>query len=166
VYQTVESFLEDWKGETATTLRVLRILTNESLRQKVTPEGRSLGFLAWHLALTIGEMGGKAGLPISGPAEDAPQPETAAAIVAGYEAAARSLPEQLRARWTDRMLGDEVLLYGRPWRRVSILSSIVRHQIHHRGQMTVLMRQAALPVPGIYGPAREEWAKMGMNPQE
>jgi hypothetical protein len=24
------------------------------------------------------------------------------------------------------------------------------------------MRQAGLVVPGIYGPAREEWAKMGM----
>jgi uncharacterized damage-inducible protein DinB len=166
VYQTVETFLDDWKGESATTLRVLRILTDESLRQKVTPEGRSLGFLAWHLSLTIAEMGGKAGLPVSGPAEDAPQPGTAAEIVAAYEAAARSLTEVLRARWTDRMLAEEVPLYGRPWRRVSILSSIVRHQIHHRGQMTVLMRQAGLPVPGIYGPAREEWAKMGMKPME
>jgi uncharacterized damage-inducible protein DinB len=166
VYQTVESFLDDWKGESATTLRVLRILTDDSLRQKVTTEGRSLGFLAWHLALTIAEMGSKAGLPVAGPAEDAPPPASAAEIVASYEAAARSLGEVLRARWTDRMLADEVPLYGRPWRRVSILSSIVRHQIHHRGQMTVLMRQAGLPVPGIYGPAREEWAKMGMHPQE
>ncbi len=166
MYQTIDSFLDDWKGETATTLRVLRVLTDESLRQKVTPEGRSLGFIAWHLVLTIAEMGGKAGLPVSGPAEDAPQPGTAAGIVAAYEAAARSLAELLRARWNDRMLGEEVPLYGRPWRRVSILASIVHHQIHHRGQMTVLMRQAGLPVPGIYGPAREEWAKMGMNPQE
>jgi len=166
MYQTIDAFLDDWKGETATTLRVLRLLTDGSLRQKVTPEGRSLGFLSWHLALTIAEMGGKAGLPVSGPAEDAPPPATAAEIVAAYEAAARSLAEVARSRWNDRMLGDEVTLYGRPWRRASILVSLVRHQIHHRGQMTVLMRQAGLPVPGIYGPAREEWAKMGMPPQE
>ena len=38
------------------------------------------------------------------------------------------------------------------------------HQTHHRGQMTVLMRQAGLTVPGVYGPAREEWAAMGMEP--
>ncbi|HUJ75909.1 MAG TPA: DinB family protein, partial [bacterium] len=55
--------------------------------------------------------------------------------------------------------------YGRPWRRASVLSSLVRHQIHHRGQLTVLMRQAHLVVPGIYGPAREEWVTMGMEPQ-
>ena len=30
--------------------------------------------------------------------------------------------------------------------------------------MTVLMRQAGLKVPGVYGPAREEWAEFGMQP--
>ena len=30
----------------------------------------------------------------------------------------------------------------------------------------VLMRQAGLGVPGIYGPSKEEWATMGMPPQE
>jgi hypothetical protein len=32
--------------------------------------------------------------------------------------------------------------------------------------MTVLMRQAGLVVPGVYGPAREEWAVYGMPTQE
>jgi uncharacterized damage-inducible protein DinB len=40
---------------------------------------------------------------------------------------------------------------------------IIKHIIHHRGQMTVLMRQAGLKVPGVYGPAREEWEKIGLE---
>jgi len=32
--------------------------------------------------------------------------------------------------------------------------------------MTVLMRQAGLRVPGVYGPAHEDWAGMGMEPPE
>jgi len=28
--------------------------------------------------------------------------------------------------------------------------------------MTVLMRQAGLVVPGVYGPAREEWGQYNM----
>jgi uncharacterized damage-inducible protein DinB len=32
--------------------------------------------------------------------------------------------------------------------------------------MTVLMRQAGLAVPGVYGPAREEWAAYGMAAPE
>ncbi len=164
MYATIDSFLDDWKGESATTLRVLKTLTDSSLSQKVSAEGRTLGFIAWHLALTIGEMGGKAGLPIAAPAEDAAVPAQAALIVAAYEPAARSLAEQTRKLWTDRMLQDELSLYGTRWRRGSVLTSIVNHQIHHRGQMTVLMRQAGLAVPGVYGPSREEWAGMGMTP--
>jgi uncharacterized damage-inducible protein DinB len=164
MYPTVESFLEDWKLESASTLRVLKLLTDASLAQRVTAEGRTLGYLAWHVVLTLGEMGGKAGLAVSAPPEDAQAPARAAAIVTAYETAARTLAEQVRARWTDRMLADELPMYGSIWRRGSVLNSLVRHQIHHRGQMTVLMRQAGLVVPGLYGPAREEWAGMGMEP--
>jgi uncharacterized damage-inducible protein DinB len=39
---------------------------------------------------------------------------------------------------------------------------MLENEIHHRGQMTVLMRQAGLKVPGVYGPAKEDWAAMGM----
>ncbi|MBE0644676.1 MAG: hypothetical protein IH600_11400 [Bacteroidetes bacterium] len=31
-------------------------------------------------------------------------------------------------------------------------------------QLTVLMRQAGLLVPGIYGPSREEWSTYGLPP--
>jgi uncharacterized damage-inducible protein DinB len=116
------------------------------------------------VVITIGEMGGKAGLPISGPPEDSQAPAKSAEIVSAYEASSHSLSEQVRKLWNDRMLMDELSIYGSMWRRVSVLDSIVKHQIHHRGQMTVLLRQAGLPVPGIYGPAREEWARMGMPP--
>ena len=40
------------------------------------------------------------------------------------------------------------------------------HQIDHRGQMTVLMRQAGLNVPGVYGPSLEGWTSVGTNPPE
>jgi len=40
---------------------------------------------------------------------------------------------------------------------------IVNHQAHHRGQMAVLIRQAGLRVPDVYGPAREDWAQWGME---
>ena len=34
------------------------------------------------------------------------------------------------------------------------LMTLINHQNHHRGQMTVLMRQAGLTVPGVYIPQR------------
>jgi len=55
-------------------------------------------------------------------------------------------------------------MYGEQWSRAKTLQVLIHHQIHHRAQMTVLMRQAGLRVPGLFGPAREDWAKMGMSP--
>jgi uncharacterized damage-inducible protein DinB len=164
MYAAIDLFLEDWKKESEATLRVLTRLTDASLSQRVGPEGRTLGFLSWHLVLTLGEMGGKAGLEAVSPPEDSPEPALASEIVTAYEEASRSLAQQIGKGWRDDMLRDEIPMYGSTWRRGDILDSLVHHQIHHRGQMTVLMRQAGLVVPGIYGPAREEWAKMGMQP--
>ena len=61
------------------------------------------------------------------------------------------------------MLKDEINMYGQMWTREATLTSLVVHQIHHRAQMTVLMRQAGLKVPGIYGPSKEEWGQFGMQ---
>src|SRR6185295_14858041 len=103
---------------------------------------------------------GRVGLKLAGPAEHAPLPGTAAAIVAGYEAAAASLVPAIRKTWTDETLQLTDEMYGDTWKRGLTLTVLITHQTHHRGQMTVLMRQAGLTVPGIYGPAREEWAGM------
>jgi len=53
-------------------------------------------------------------------------------------------------------------MYGETWKRGMTLLYLMLHQAHHRGQITVLMRQAGLKVTGIYGPAKEEWQTMGM----
>ena len=53
-------------------------------------------------------------------------------------------------------------MYGQRWTRGFSLGALVNHEIHHRGQMTVLMRQAGQKVPGLMGPAKEEWSQFGM----
>ena len=42
----------------------------------------------------------------------------------------------------------------------AVFRLLIQHQAHHRGQLTVLMRQADLKVPGVYGPSKEEWEVM------
>ena len=46
-------------------------------------------------------------------------------------------------------------MYGQKWKKKFTLQALILHEIHHRGQITVLMRQAGLRVPGSYGPAKE-----------
>jgi uncharacterized damage-inducible protein DinB len=64
--------------------------------------------------------------------------------------------------WDDTSLDVEDDMYGEKWKRGFTLGSLVLHQTHHRAQMTVLMRQAGLKVPGVYGPSREEWTTYGL----
>jgi uncharacterized damage-inducible protein DinB len=166
MYRTIQDFLDDWKFESDATLKILSSLTDASLSQKVSPEGRSLGRLAWHIVLTLGEMGGKTGLTVQCPPEDAAIPAAASEIARTYAAAAPSISNDVASRWTDAMLPQEIEMYGEQWKRGYALASLIQHQAHHRAQMTVLMRQAGLRVPGVYGPAREEWGQFGMPPME
>jgi len=166
MYRRIDDFLADWEQESQATLSVLRNLTNVSLDQRVSPDGRTLARLAWHLAQSL-HMATEAGLPgVKGPGDGDPVPDKAQALVDAYGEAAGSLADAVRAGGNDAALPEEVPMYGDQWAKGRVLSIIIRHEAHHRGQMTVLMRQAGLKVPGVYGPAREEWAAMGMEPQD
>ncbi len=163
MFRRVADFQKAWEQEKASTLKVLGAMTDASLSQAVTSDGRTLGRLAWHVATTLGEMMERTGLKIGGPSHEAPPPPSAAAIVAAYGAAAKAVAEGVSG-WSDATLEVEDDMYGQRWSRGLTLQALVVHQAHHRGQMTVLMRQAGLKVPGVYGPAREEWTAYGMQP--
>lgn len=166
MYRTITEFLEDWKGEAALTQKLLDRLADESLAQSVAPGHRTLGRLAWHIVGTIHEMMTHAGLRFSAPGEEGPVPASAREIAEAYGRASAAFTEALRQQWTDATLSETRNMYGQVWTGAEVLSSLVRHQIHHRGQMTVLMRQAGLGVPGVYGPSKDEWAAMGMPAPE
>jgi uncharacterized damage-inducible protein DinB len=166
MYRRISDFLADWKEESKSTKDVLGALTDESLTQRVTPTGRSIGKLGWHIAQSL-HMVTEAGLQgLEAATEHEAIPGSARAILEGYITGAESLARVVEAGWTDAQLGEEVPMYGESWARGKVLSVIIRHEAHHRGQMTVLMRQAGLVVPGPYGPAREQWAGYGMEPQD
>jgi uncharacterized damage-inducible protein DinB len=166
VIATIAEFEQLWTRESDATRKVFAELTDRSLGQAVDRDHRTLGRLAWHLTITVPEMMQRTGLKVAGPAEDAPVPSSADAIRTAYDRAARSLLAELKANWTDATLRVEDDMYGMRWSRDMSLAALVYHQVHHRGQMTVLMRQAGLKVPGVYGPAKEEWAGMGLQPPE
>jgi uncharacterized damage-inducible protein DinB len=162
MFRTVADFEAAWKTQSEGTLKLLAALTDKSLAQETAPQARTLGRLAWHIAGSIAEMARRTGLPVAGPAEDAPVPKTAREIQAAYEESARSLLAEIGKAWKDESLLVEDDMYGTPWKRGFSLYILVQHDSHHRGQLTVLMRQAGLPVAGVCGPSREEWATYGM----
>lgn len=166
MYHTLDEYERDFVHHSAETLKVFQALSDAALSHKMDPAGRSLGFIAWHIVGTYGEMLGAAGVAgMQAPAHDAPVPTKAAELVAAYQRAAASVMPALRQSWKDSMLPESIPMYGQQWPRHMVLSGLLYHETHHRGQMTVLMRQAGLRVPGVFGPAREEWAAYGMPTQ-
>lgn len=165
LFRHLDDFITVWSDESASTRKALAKLTDASLSQAIGADHRTLGRLAWHLAQTIPEMAGKLGLKVDGPGEHDPVPTTVAAIAAGYDRAASGVAPAIRAAgWTDATLTTVHELYGEKWTVDFTLRVLLLHEVHHRGQITVLMRQAGLPVPGLYGPTREDWAQWGMAP--
>jgi uncharacterized damage-inducible protein DinB len=166
MFRTIEDFEKMWDNERESSLKMMRAMTDASLVQLVAPGGRTLGRIAWHIVQTLCEMGGHAGLKVEGVDEKAPQPARAGAIADAYAANAEALARAVRVGWKDADLPGKIDMYGEKWTRGQALAALIFHEVHHRGQMTVLMRQAGIVVPGVYGPAKEEWAAYGMPVQE
>ncbi len=156
MFRTIQDFVETWQYETTVTARLMEGLSDDSLRQLVAPGYRSLGEIAWHIATSHRSIVERTGLQFGGPSTSTPLPDRAADILAHYLASAANLGRAVETQWTDRLLRETDDVYGMEWPRGRTLAVLVSHEIHHRGQMSVLMRQAGLRLPSIYGPSKDE----------
>ncbi|MEE9442016.1 MAG: DinB family protein [candidate division Zixibacteria bacterium] len=162
MFLSVGHFVQSWEAEMNSTIKLMEILTDKSLKQPEHNDIRNIGRVAWHIVTTIPEMMEKIGIDVGGPTEKDPIPTQASEIVAAYRKHATSLLNAVK-RWKDEDMFVEDEMYGEKWQRGITLWILIKHEIHHRGQMTIMMRLAGLPVAGVYGPAREEWSKFGME---
>jgi uncharacterized damage-inducible protein DinB len=163
MFQSLDSFLKSWEYEANATQRLLRNLTDGSLKQEITPQNWTLGRIAWHTVAAIHIIASNTNLTFEAPSEDWPVPTTAQFIADSYQQASDAFVQALKTQWIDKTLEERIDFLGQKIPNGSLLMFLIHHQAHHRGQMTVLMRQAGLPVPGIYGPSKEEWANLGME---
>lgn len=159
----VDDFVTAMERSRKDTLRIMEKLTDASLGTSIAEGHRTLGGLAWHLAISLVEMANRTGLGLESVDQEAPPPAAADRIREVYAAASREVIDRVRGDWDDGTLEQADDMYGEQWKRGFTLWVLLTHEIHHRGQMTVLMRKAGLKVPGIYGPSLEEWAQYGMK---
>lgn len=141
-------------------------ISDDKLSTTVSDNVRSLGRLAWHITQTLTEMPSKAGIVENDVLENRAIPTTMNKIIETYKKHSKELIKLLEQSWSDSSLTEIINIYGQSWEKRKILFVLITHQIHHRAQMTVLMRMQDILVPGIYGPSKEEWINYGMTPQE
>ena len=160
---SIHEFKEIWRAESNFTRQAIAELTDASLDQPVCDDHRTLGRISWHVIASIPDTMCRTGLAVKGPALDSAPSSSAREHADQYDIASNSLMDALSV-WTDADLDTVDDMFGERWTRRFTLLVLINHQIHHRGQMTVLMRQAGLRVPAIYGPGKEDWAQWDMQP--
>ncbi len=158
----IELLLQELEQEAQTTRRVLERVPGDRLTWKPHDRSMSLGQLALHIATVPGAIAEISQIsPFPVPKFEQPAAQSAAELVPALE---QSLE---KARTILRKLDDADL--AKVWRVVdgdrevmalpvgAVLRSIMlNHWYHHRGQLSVYLRQVGVPVPSIYGPSADE----------
>lgn len=156
-------FTTEWLKEAHITEQVMNALTDDSLKTAMTEQHRTLGQLAWHLVMSIQYMT-MLGLQLEGPSRRQKIPDSAAEITDSYRRIRHALLDAVQSQWSEEDLRATREFDGEPWTNAAFLHFTLVHQAHHRGQMTVLMRQAGLRIPELYGPTYDSWIDKGMDP--
>jgi len=160
----LEDFYAVWNYESESTLKMFEAISADRFKNTGSENIRSIARLAWHIAESIAEMLNHAGLPLNGISDASNETNDLPKLISEYKKSSASLIEKLKANWSDDILDEKVNMYGDMWEKGQVLSVLIRHQSHHRGQLSILLRQEGLVIPGMYGPTKEEWIAMGLAP--
>ncbi|WP_088041411.1 DinB family protein [Bacillus sp. EAC] len=160
MFISVKEFITEWTQEADRTLKLLNVMTDDSLEQSIGDDLKSLGELAWHVTTSIKDIISESGLQFEAPAYQDEMPGTAKEIAEKYSEVSNAMIEAAKSNWNDEGLKEIINAFGFEMPLFALLRMAIQHQTHHRGQMTVLMRQAGLVIPGMYGPSKEEWEQL------
>ncbi|HKE55727.1 MAG TPA: DinB family protein [Pyrinomonadaceae bacterium] len=159
----IDGMLQELEQEAKTTRRVLERVPNDKLEWRPHQKARTLGDLALHVATTPGGVAQfvSSPSPAQVPMFVFPSPKSAAELITAHDesiATAKRLVEamsdaDLTATW--RLLKGDREVMALP--RITFLRSIMlNHWYHHRGQLSVYLRELDVPIPSIYGPSADE----------
>ncbi|GHH99434.1 DinB family protein [Neobacillus kokaensis] len=161
MYVTIADFIREWNREATLTRKILDGLTDDSLNQKVYLEGRSLGRIAWHFTTNIPEYLTHFGIQMNRVENAENVPTSANEIAETFKRVSEEASQAIEQQWTDDSLSQMQKAFGREETNAQILMGLIKHIVHHRGQLTILIRQAGLKPFGVYGPPKEDWVHLG-----
>jgi len=157
--KSVANFLiADFENEMQTTLRVIEAVPNEQLDYQPDAKSRTGLGLVRHITLEDEWL-----LTSIANGEFTPPPDdsdacgimTTADAVARYKEKVPAALDRVR-----NMSGDELgkvidLLSMIQAPGVNFLAMVIKHSVHHRGQLSTYLRPMGGKVPGIYGPSAD-----------
>ena len=158
----IDLLIQELEQETQTTRRVLERVPGDRLTWKPHDRSMSLGQLALHIATVPGAIAEISRIsPFPMPEFVQPSASSAAELVPALEQSVT------KAKTILREMNDADL--SKIWRVVDgerevmaipigalFRTIMLNHWYHHRGQLSVYLRQVGVPVPSIYGPSADE----------
>lgn len=163
-----QELLAELNQEARTTRRVLERVPNGKLEWTPHVKSMTLGQLALHLANLPGAIAELATRPTFDAKTPVPLPNAtsvdqilsthdesvakAGGILAGMN------DEALKAPWSLLNGGREIMTIPRS---ALVRTIMLNHTYHHRGQLTVYLRQVGALVPAIYGSSADEKPLVG-----
>jgi uncharacterized damage-inducible protein DinB len=157
-----DGFLQELDQEAQTTRRVLERVPQEHLGWKPHLKSMTLGQLARHVTMIPGGVAAGVTQPtMQVPEFSQPTIEHVRELLPLLDesvAKARAIlapmsDEDMLATW--RLVNGDQTIVAMP--RMAFLRSIMlNHWYHHRGQLSVYLRQLGVPLPSIYGPSADE----------
>ena len=153
--------LAEFDQEMSTTRRLLERVPDGKGDWKPHPKSFPLGHLAQLVARMPGWITGTLLEPNIDLASGAPYSmEKTAALLAEFDRNVKSAREALE-QVTDAKLGEpwslvmgDKVMFTAP--RGPVTRQTLSHLIHHRGQLTVYLRELDVAIPSIYGPTADE----------
>lgn len=158
-----QQFLEMYRKECATTLRVLRALPAGKTDLKPHEMCKSAQELAWMFTVEqmMTEMAITTGLDFAKMASGPQMPATWDGVVQAFEHSHARLSEAVSAADDHKLMSGTVKFFTAPKTvgdipTMQFLWMMLCDQIHHRGQFSIYLRMAGGKVPSIYGPTADE----------
>ncbi|MCC6585179.1 MAG: DinB family protein [Bryobacterales bacterium] len=152
-------YMTDLGYECAVTRKVLAALPEGKHDYRPDPVTRTAGEIAWHLAqseewflrsILNGEF------PMPGDEKPPAADPSTAALVSYYEGTVLPLLDQVKNA-SPETLNKPIDFFGMfKNEAVTYLGFMLRHSIHHRGQLCAMLRTVGGKVPSIYGGSADE----------
>jgi uncharacterized damage-inducible protein DinB len=159
---TIKGLLQELEQEAQTTRRVLERVPDDRLTWKPHDKSMSLGQLALHVAMIPGAIAEIARQsPFKVGKFEQPAATRAAELIPALEQSVAkakqilgSMDDAALANTWRALDGDRELM-ALPVGAV-LRTIMLNHWYHHRGQLSVYLRQVGALVPSIYGPSADE----------
>jgi uncharacterized damage-inducible protein DinB len=158
----IDALRQELEQEAHITRRVLERVPADRLTWKPHDKSMSLGQLALHVATIPGAIAQMSQCsPYAVGQFNQPAPATAAELLPLFEgsiAQARQVlgtldDQALGAMWC--AMNGETEVMNVPVGAL-LRTLMLNHWYHHRGQLSVYLREVGVPVPSIYGPSADE----------